>query len=174
MNLRSSRHAPQKYDDQDFHDHNQDRVRERTPVKMAEKYCGPVYEFNPNLRPAIFPTIPLDQEVDEDFNVHVLSGQSVRTLQPSQPDRARPLSSTIGRSNPGPGSPPQLESFDFASFRGPHMFASTPNSGRQSHERNKSVIMTPPRSPSPTADNGPGNKVYMENLGMWLAVFTYE
>ena len=174
MNLRSSTYAPQKYDDLDFHDHNQDRVRERTPVKMTGQYCGPVVAYNPNLRPAIFPTIPLDHEADEDANVHVLSGQSGRTPQSPRPDDAILHSSTsaIGRSNPGPGSPSQSEFFDFASFRDPQMFLSTPNSGWAPHERSRSLIMTPPRSPSPTGDNGPGNKVYMENLGMSLSVLT--
>ena len=120
MILRSSIKTPQKYDDLDYQDHNQDEVHQRTPhpEKKMIAYIGPIVEFNPNLRPAVFPTIPLDQVVDEEAWQRSKLGHT-------QPHTA----SANGRSNQALQRP--FRPFDLSSFNHPQMFASTSPSGRR-------------------------------------------
>lgn len=65
MNLRRTIKQRTFYDDKDYHDPNLDQVRRPPPKSTKPTYTGQVIEYNPNLRPAVFPTIPLDQEVKE-------------------------------------------------------------------------------------------------------------
>ena len=120
MILRSSIKTPQKYDDLDYQDHNQEEVHQRTPhpEKKMIAYTGRIIEYNPNIRPAVFPTIPLDQEVDEDAWQRSKYSHSQRHAV-----------SGNGSSNPASQRPSR--SFDLSSFNHPQMFASTPPSGRR-------------------------------------------
>lgn len=66
MNLRKTIKTRTFYDDKDYRDPHQDEVY-RTPPKPAKQpaYQGQVVEFNPDLRPAAFPTIPLGHVVEK-------------------------------------------------------------------------------------------------------------
>ena len=117
MILRSSIKTPQKYDDLDYQDHNQEEVHQRTPhpEKKIIAYTGPIVEYNPNLRPAVFPTIPLDQEIDEE----AWQRSKYSHIQ-------RHAASGIGRSNSTSQRPSRP--FDLSSFNHPQIFAITPPS----------------------------------------------
>lgn len=65
MELRKKKKAPVYYDDVDFRNPQQEEVF-FTPSKSAKKlgYTGLPIDYNPNLRPAAFPTIPHGHQVD--------------------------------------------------------------------------------------------------------------
>lgn len=83
MNLRKTIKTRTFYDDQDFHDPHQDEVHRapRTPTEQPV-YQGRVAEYNPRLRPAAFPTIPLGQVVQtgEEVTTHTVSESQAISL----------------------------------------------------------------------------------------------
>lgn len=165
MRLRtpSERRTTQKYDDTDIHDHHQDEVLQRisTPqlVNPRLQYRGLVTEFNPNLRPAAFPTIPLDQEI-EDSEVRVEPGLP----QPSPLTNQRHLLKNARNDERRPDS---SHPFDFAPFKDPEMFAATSIDDRWSRDLGKNLRNSQLRTPSPKTlkkSNGPENRIYMQNM----------
>jgi len=64
MNLRKTIKTRTFYDDQDFRDPHQDEVYRAPPTPTKQPaYQGQVVKYNPRLRPAAFPTVPLGQVV---------------------------------------------------------------------------------------------------------------
>ena len=90
MNLRKTIKQRTFYDDKDYRDPHQDEVHRPTPQPSKEPtYKGEVIEFNPNLRPAAFPTIPLNQVIEESVKeggTHV--GEARQTLPSWSKQRA--------------------------------------------------------------------------------------
>ena len=163
MKLRSGSalRTPQRYDDADYQDRHQNEVRQHTVESEAsDVYRGPVIEFNPNLRPAVFPTIPLDQEVDESlFTASEVSqnAPAQRATKPSQPDVES-----------GYQSDTSSHTLRFSPSSDPEMFAFTSTDDRWSRELNKEVNTSPlrPSSPKmlPKTTVGTGSKVWNENM----------
>jgi hypothetical protein len=84
MNLRKTIKTRTFYDDQDFRDPHQDEVYRAPPTPTKQPaYQGQVVKYNPRLRPAAFPTIPLGLVV-------VQTGKEVTTHSVSEP-QAIPL-----------------------------------------------------------------------------------
>lgn len=165
LRSRSERKAVRKYDDLDYHDHQQDELRQRTPKPVDSSLCyrGRVVEYNPNLRPAVFPTIPLDQEVEERWEGGEDGVEAVPSL--TAQSTYQPLIVENDRSNQGPEL--SRQSFDFSAFKHFDMFASTSMNDRWSRDLDRNLKMSPVRTPSPKSlkrSNGPENKVYVQNL----------
>lgn len=162
MRLRtaSERRTTQKYDDTDIHDRHQDEVLQRiSPPQLLDPrlcYRGPVIEHNPNLRPAAFPTIPLDQEI-EDCEVRVEPLPLPSPLNQPLVKNVRNADRLLDSSQP----------FDFAGFKDPEMFAATSIDDRWSRDLGKNLRDSQLRTPSPKTlkrSNGPENKIYMQNM----------
>ena len=162
MKLRtaSERRTTQKYDNTDIHDRHQDEVLQRisTPQLLDPRLCyrGPVIEHNPNLRPAAFPTIPLDQDI-EDSEVRIESGLPL----PS------PLDPPLVKNARNDERLQESQSFDFAHFKDPEMFAATSIDDRWSRDLGKNLRDSQLRTPSPKTlkrSNGPERKIYMQNM----------
>ena len=160
MELRKTIRPVHKYDDIDYHDYHQDEVGQRTsPLALdRQAYRGRVIEYNPNLRPAVFPTIPLDEEVSDSATECV-----------NQPSQYSPLSyqqNQYEKSDSERRADTVHQSFDFSSFRDPQMFATVTTNDRWSHELDKDLMTLPSRTPSPKSSksNGSGNKIYVQNL----------
>lgn len=81
MNLRKTIKTRTFYDDQDFRDPHQDEVYRAPPTPTKQPaYQGQAAEYNPRLRPAAFPTIPLGQVVvqtGEEVTTHTVSESQV-------------------------------------------------------------------------------------------------
>lgn len=77
MNLRKTIKARTFYDDRDFRDPHQDEVYRALPIPTRQPgFRGQVIDYNPRLRPAAFPTIPLGQviaQTGEEVTTHTVS-----------------------------------------------------------------------------------------------------
>ena len=161
--------SPQRYDNENYEDCHVNGVR-RGAHKEELVYRGPVIEYNPNLRPAVFPTIPLDQEVDESLFTAVavnqdapsVSQQLQRDPQTPQPD--------VGNGHQSVSSH-TLSSHTALGFPSPtslEMFILPSTDDRWSRELNRDLNTPPLRTSSPNMLAKPiagiGSKVWSENM----------
>lgn len=166
MRLRSNSalRTPQRYDNADYQDRHQNEVRQHTvEPEASDVYRGRVIPYNPNLRPAVFPTIPLDQEVDESL----FTPSEVNKNAPSQPpQRATKLSHAEIES--GHQSDTSSHTLRFSPSSDPEMFAFASTDDRWSRELNKDLNTSPLRASSPKMlpknSVGMGSKVWNENM----------
>ena len=160
--------TPQRYDNVDYQDRNLNEARQHSAESESDaqlRYTGPVIQYNPNLRPAVFPTIPLDQEVDESlFTSSVVNVQNA-TAQHPQPAAQTPQPEDVGNGRQSDTSSQTLRGSPLSDSE---MATSTYTDDRWSRELNRG-LNTPPLRPSspkmpakPTA--GIGSKVWNENM----------
>ena len=163
MNLRKSIKRRTFYDDRDYHDPNLSGCilpAAPKPVKLA--YKGKVVEFNPQLRPAVFPTISLGQVVEEP------------TIKEPRP----PESSESSTSNPKT-QPSTLSTTFHNQVQAVDPLHDRPDSGDSAFDVSnmytsldkamwsRRLTMSLGQTPSPTREmssNGPENPVFAHNM----------
>ena len=155
LRKRSAIRIPQKYDDLDYHDHAQESAPKSAScpeeTNDGSGYRGRVLDYNPSLRPAVFPTIPLDQEIEEqEEECASLPGESLQTSQHLEPSHLQTfLTSRIVRNDHPTDN--QCNVFDLSSFHEPDMFNRPNADGCRSRQFNKGLTMSPSRAPSPNS-----------------------
>ncbi|KAL8822459.1 MAG: hypothetical protein Q9191_006806 [Dirinaria sp. TL-2023a] len=173
MNLRKSIKRRTFYDDRDYHDPNQHEVYRASPKAVKPAYKGKIVEFNPNLRPAAFPTISLGQVVVEE-----VEEEKEEEDEPTIKEASAPDSSESSTPNPHPQTPTtlatsnnQVQSVD-ALCEQPHSGNSIFDVSNMYTSIDKAVwsqrlTMSPTRTPSPPCEmssNGSENPVFVNNM----------
>ena len=164
MRLRSpsALKTPQRYDNANYEDRHQNEVRQPIAEPETSKaYRGRVIEYNPNLRPAVFPTIPLDQEVDESL---FTSSENAPSQHPHRATQT-PQPKDVGSDDQSDASSQTLRGSPLSN---PGMYSFTSTDDRWSRELNKDLNSSPLRASSPKMPAKPsagiGSKVWNENM----------
>ena len=164
MNLRKNIKRRTFYDDQDYHDPNQAEVYRTPPKPTKQAYTGKVIEVNPRQRPAVFPTNPIGQVVEEPKK-----GASESDL--SESPNLKPIHQLSTITSPAPGTPVQFvdtlheqpdhreSAFDVSS-----MYTSVDQAMWA-----RRLTISPERTPSPTyriGSNRTENPVFANNMAL--------
>lgn len=164
MNLRKKIKRRTFYDDQDYHDPNQAEVYRAPPKPVKSAYTGKVIEFNPQLRPAVFPTIPLAQVVEEPKNE--ASGPDL-----SESPNTEPINQLSRITSPTPDTPVQsVDSLPEQPDQRESVFdVSSMSTSIDKVVWARKLTMPPERTPSPTyrtRSNRPENPVFENNMAL--------
>ena len=158
--------TPQRYDNVDYEDRHLNEARQQSgEPESLNAYRGPVIEYNPNLRPAVFPTIPLDQEVDESlFTPPEVNLQNAPLQHPQRATRTS-QPEDVGSSHQSDASSHTLRASPSSDSE---MFSFSSTDDRWSRELNRDINTSPlgPSSPKMPAkpDVGIGSKVWNDNM----------
>ncbi|KAL8782592.1 MAG: hypothetical protein Q9195_009615 [Heterodermia aff. obscurata] len=154
--------TPQRYDNLEYQDRHQNEERQHhdEPETSNDVYRGPVIQYNPHLRPAVFPTIPLDQEVDESL----FTSSEIKLQNAPSPRRATqyPQPEDITNSS-------QSDASSHTLLGDPAMFSITSTDDRWSRELNRDLNTSPARTTSPKMSSakpavGIGSKIWNDNM----------
>ena len=180
MNLRKTIKVRTFYDDKDYRDPHQDEVY-RAPPKPAKKpaYQGQVVEYNPDLRPAVFPTIPIGQVVREPVEevetridceslptspIPLESRAQLTSSTDAPTDAANLLTLTSQNTSQPADQPEQPSQASRSAFDVSGMFTSLDHK-----EWAQRLAFPPGRSPSPdrrTSASCMDNPVFARNMGL--------
>ena len=158
--------TPQRYDNVDYEDRHLSEGRQQSgEPESLNAYRGPVIEYNPNLRPAVFPTIPLDQEVDE--SLFTPTEVNLQNAPSQHPQRATqiPQPDDIWIAHQSDTSSHTLRA---SPSRNSEMYTFLSTDDRWSRELNRDINTSPHRASSPKMpakpDVGIGSRVWNANM----------